>query len=203
MQKVINYIAFKASQIPNLGLYHGRMGMILALFSYAKCNNDSLLYNYANQLLNYSSMDDFVGDISLESGITGVGLCYTLLYKAKIINDDLNDLLWEIDNKLMCIDPRRFQDFSFRTGASGILYYYRMRLSLNVPLRSIDIDYIKELDNRFQSNNSRMIIHSSFMNDLDCPKWQLTDYLDRPVGIDKGSSYYIIKLFYDKVFFNQ
>lgn len=199
---LVNYLALQASQISDSGLFHGRMGIILSLYCHGVIHDNQSLCDYASDILQNTADDYFDGDISIENGLSGLGLGFTLLYKAGMFKDNLNDILYEIDKKIMSVDSRRMEDHSFRKGALGVLFYIRTRLSVNQECVSIHKDYIKELEANVKSKSDacKTIREERFLESLRQPAWEMEDYLDKDAGIDNGSAYYLIINSYDKVF---
>lgn len=200
MTNLINYLALQTIQISDSGLYHGRMGLILSLYCYGKVNNNQRLCDYASNILQDTADEYYDGDISLEDGLSGLGLGYSLLYKAGMFNDNLNDILYEIDKKIMSIDPRRMEDKSFRRGALGLLFYIQTRLSIGQECVSLQKDYIRELEASLYEKARKPVERNSFILSIRQPEWKRDDYLDKEVGIDKGTSFFLLNESYDKVF---
>lgn len=199
---LVNYLALQASQISDSGLCHGRMGIILSLYCHGVIHDNQSLCDYASDILQNTADDYYDGDISIENGLSGLGLGFTLLYKAGMFKDNLNDILYEIDKKIMSVDPRRMEDHSFRKGALGVLFYINTRLSVNQECVSIHKDYIKELEANVKSKRDacKTIREEGFLESLRQPAWEMEDYLEKDAGIDNGSAYYLIINSYEKVF---
>lgn len=193
---LVNYLSLQASQISDSGLFHGRMGIILSLYCHGVVHYNQSLCDYASDILQNTADDYFDGDISIENGLSGLGLGFTLLYKAGMFKDNLNDILYEIDKKIMSIDPRRMEDHSFRKGVLGVLFYIRTRLSVDQVCISLREDYIQELETTI----CKVVKQEMFIESLRQPAWDMEDYLEKEPGIDNGSAYYLIKNSYDKVF---
>lgn len=200
---LIDYIALQAAQVSNNGLYHGRMGIALALYGYGLTRSDKVLCEYARDILQASTSDYYDVGIGLEKGLAGIGLGFTLLYKMGMFQDDLNDLLSEIDTKIMGFDPRRITDYSFRNGASGILYYINTRKTTGQECLSIEKDYISELENNISFHLDECDLSENLFSSLTLPKWGVEDYLEKEVGIDNGNAYFLIQIAHDKIFSRQ
>lgn len=200
---LVNYLALQAAQISENGLYHGRMGIILSLYCHGKVHNNLCLCNYASDILQNTSTDYCDGDISLENGLSGLGLGFTLLYKAGMFKDNLNEILYDVDKKIMSVDPRRMEDLSFRRGALGVLSYIRTRFSIDQACVSLHKDYIKELEANIEKKASEVVKRKMFPESLRQPAWEMENYLEKDAGIDNGSAYFLIKDSYDKIFSRQ
>lgn len=197
---LVNYLALQAVQVSGSGLFHGRMGIILSLYCHGVVHDNQSLCDYASDILQNTDDDYFDGDLSIENGLSGLGLGFTLLYKAGMFKDNLNDILYEIDKKIMSVDPRRMEDYSFRKGALGVLFYIRTRLSVNQECVSIQKDYIQELEANIKRISCEAVRQQLFVESLRQPSWKMEDYLEKDAGIDNGSAYYLIINSYDKVF---
>lgn len=196
----VNYVALQSAQISMNGLYHGRMGIILSLYCYGKVHKNHCLCEYTSDVLHNMTTDDYYGDISIESGLSGLALGFTLLSKAGMFKDNLNEILYDVDKKIMSIDPRRMEDYSFRKGALGVLYYIKTRLSIDQVCVSLHKDYIRELEAIMEKKTCWPMKPEMFLDSLIQPAWETKDYLNKDAGIDNGNAYFLIKESYDKVF---
>ena len=197
---LVNHLAFRVAMLPNSGLFHGRMGVILALYCHGVVHNNRMLCDYVSDIFQDTNNDFFDGDTSMENGLSGLGLGFTLLYKAGMYQDDLNDLLSDIDKRIMSYDPRRIDDYSFRKGALGIHYYIKTRQAIGQECVSIHKDYIEELEANIQAHFYCEDKEESLMGSLKQPTWKMKGYLEKDCGIDNGSAYFLLKDSYDKVF---
>lgn len=193
LSKIADYLLLKSSYLDNIGLFHGKTGVVLALYVYARKFGDSLLEEYAWDLFQ-QVYDGIHSDlpIGMENGLVGIAYGITWLKAHEYIDCDLNDILAEIDKTVMERDPRRFSDFSLRSGLEGVVQYIAFRKSINEPLLSFDSQYLSEL--LFRANRNYFPVDLSDLCDIVCaPSFRIEDYIDKPIGIDQGSAYYILK----------
>lgn len=202
-EKLVNYLSFQVSQLEDCGLYHGKLGVILSLFCYGKVRGDRRLCDFATDMFQSPTHGYHEGDVGLENGLAGLGLGITLLYEAGMFHDDLNELLEEVDMKIMAIDPRRMTDHTFRSGACGILYYIRRRLSLDQECVTLHKEFIRELEENIRRDASLSAKCESFISSLEMPEWSIEEYLGHDAGLDNGSSFFLIQDYYDKIFSHQ
>ena len=202
-ERLVNYLAFQVSQQEDCGLYHGRLGVILSLFCHGKVSADRRLCDFAADMFQSPTHGYHEGDFGLEQGLAGLGLGVTLLYEAGMFQDDLNELLQEVDTKIIEMDPRRITDRTFRTGARGILYYIRRRLSLEQSCVTLPMEFVGELEENIRKDTSRPTLGETFVASLKTPEWRLDEYLGHEIGLDNGNSFFLIQEDYDKIFSHQ
>ena len=183
MDKIADYLLLRSSYMQELGLFHGKMGVVVALYLYADAYGDEVMREYAWEL--FQQVYDGVHTdmpVGLERGLAGIGYGTTLLCKRGLGEWSLNDILEDIDRKIMERDPRRLTDMSVRSGVRGLMLYLDLRQSVeavelqdtvarnNLPCRALDV-----------------------MDVLNEPTFPETEYIERPLGIDGGCAYYILK----------
>ena len=196
IEKIIDQLILQIRNFPNNGFYHGRMGMVVALYSYAVKSHDENLKNFSWDILEYILENIYENlPIGLENGLAGIGYGITFLKKEVQLDCELNDVLSDIDHKIMEHDPRRILDSSLRTGALGILSYLQLRKVTEPSLLSFDSQFLKELDVRLQHlqiNKTDINAYSPF-RDFDPPLWAKEDFWDKDLGINAGLTYYVLQ----------
>lgn len=82
LRKIADYLLLKSPYIQDVGLFHGKMGIVVSLYAYANKYGDSLLEDYAWDLLQqiYEEVHTDM-PIGLENGLTGTGYGTSLLCK--------------------------------------------------------------------------------------------------------------------------
>lgn len=195
IRKIADYLLLQSSNMREVGLFHGKMGVTVALYMYSAKYDDPLMEEYAwdlfQQVYEAVHVDMPVG---IESGLAGIGYGTTLLRKYGLVDCDLNEILMDVDFKIMERDPRRMSDRSVRTGLGGILQYIALRQSTNEPLLTFDRQYLTELNNITADNvrlNSLRQFHAT-TGLLTNPPFGMDDYIEKPLGIDAGCAYYIL-----------
>jgi hypothetical protein len=135
LPRIARHLMLHASFIPDTGLYHGKMGIVLFFAHCGRYSGNSLYGDFAGELL-----EDIYEDIragtpaDFENGLCGIGWGIEYLLQNGFMEGDSDEVLSEIDGKIMERDIRRFADQSFRTGLAGISCYIQKRLSS--PCRS-------------------------------------------------------------------
>lgn len=135
-------------------LLNGRMGL-------------SLFFFYCSRLLHNRFYEDFAGEllediclhlpydlaVDFADGLCGIGWAVEYMRQQGFVEGDTDEILKEIDDKVMERDLRRTVDTSFEHGLEGIVSYVRARL--DSPRREsnklpFDADYLEDLKNACQ-----------------------------------------------------
>ena len=104
MDKIADYLLLRSGYLQELGLFHGKMGVVVALYLYADAYGDEVMREYAWEL--FQQVYDGVHTdmpVGLERGLAGIGYGTTLLCKRGLVECSLNDILEDIDRKLLCL----------------------------------------------------------------------------------------------------
>lgn len=195
-QQIVNHLMLKSIEMSDISLYHGKMGIVLALYIYALQSAQEHIKDYAWDMLQevYNGINE-TRPVGLEYGLSGIGYGTTLLKKYGIFDCDLNEVLCSIDERIMANDPRRFTDFTYRTGAWGVSNYISLRMSVEGNIHSFDTQYLQELRYILSANHAfnNGIPEKNIWMDLQAPDWELSDFQNHPLGIDEGLAYFLIK----------
>ena len=203
--KIVNYLLFHSYTMNDVSLYHGKTGIVLAMMMYADVYKSQSIREYSEDLFQtiYKDIHDGM-PIGIEHGLAGVGYGITLMKQAKLIDCDLNSVLFDIDAKIMDYNPLRIKDYSFRKGFAGILAYINLRNKVEGSVSSFDENYLRQLSIIYRENKNTIDIemNKSIINDLERPDWDEFSYVNKQLGLEQGSSYYLFKAYYDQLFLN-
>lgn len=193
LKKIVDYLLLSSPYMHDIGLFHGKMGVVIALYLYSAKYRDELISDYAWDLLQhiYDNINSNM-PIGLEYGLAGIGYGTTILYKHGLVDCDLNSILVDVDSKIMEHDPRRIKDMSIRSGVEGLMQYIALRKSTGEPFETFDAQYLTELY-ATASPIVSVFQDKSIMSILNAPTFSIEEYTEKPLGIDGGSAYYIIK----------
>lgn len=133
----------------DLSLFHGQMGLLIALLHYVKHTRDLSFETFAEELtVRIFNTSKKSLPIDLGQGLCGIGWGFEYLIQNGLFNGDSAKILEDMDGKIMERDPRRIRDFSLKSGLQGILHYVVARLisshinGLQCPFDDI---YLKEV----------------------------------------------------------
>jgi len=183
LERIARHLVMHASFVPDIGLYHGKMGIALFFVHYARYTGNMLYDDFAVELLNEINRQ-IHPDIpfTFESGMCGIGWGIDYLLENKFMAGNPNEILVEIDEKIMELNLKRINDFSLKTGLAGILLYIKKRtqsfssgrqfcifdeLSLN------DIREVEKKAEKLPSNPLTMIIRGQYPDNDHITAWQL------------------------------
>lgn len=149
LQRIASYLLINASFTDNLGLFHGKMGIVLFFCHYARYSGNSDYDAFAGELME-EIYEDITTNISadFENGLSGIGWSCLYLLNQGLMNGDIDEILTDTDLRIMEQDPARITDFSFRKGLGGISHYVCCRLNANLlsgKKQPFDQLYLKSL----------------------------------------------------------
>lgn len=130
MTNLCRQFILKDSLKEDLGLYNGKMGYVLFFFHCARHLDNLWFEEYAEDLL-----DEIYSDVTLETplnffnGLCGIGWGIEYLVQHGFVKGCTDEILADLDEKVMRTDPRRIEDSSYETGIRGIAAYVCSRLS--------------------------------------------------------------------------
>lgn len=148
LQRIANHLILHSSPLDDVGLFHGKMGIILFFVHYARYTENTLYDDFACELL--EEVCENISEnlpVNLESGLCGIGWGIEYLIRNKFLDGDANEMLKEIDRKIMERDLRRIEDTSLATGLQGISDYIYERIRSaheNADCMPFDSQYLKE-----------------------------------------------------------
>lgn len=136
---IANHLILNASNMSNLGLFHGKMGVAIFFYLYGRYSRLSYYTDFADILLDelFSELDISLS-VSFENGLSGIGWGIEYLVQNNYIDGDTYEILYEVNSIFMQkIDIRRCQDLSWETGLKGILYYVLTHLTSFVRNKTV------------------------------------------------------------------
>ena len=195
LRRIANFVCLKTSFVSSLGLYNGRMGHLLFLAHYTHFSKSPYYNELAEQFIDEicSRIKDDL-PINFATGLCGIAWGILYLLQNNFIEGDPNDILYEIDKKIMERDLSRINDPSFETGLNGILYYIQSRLLFTKcfqtsPFDSIYLSNYENVKNHTHLNDwniNSLIGNNHFDIHTNPANWNL--------GLEKGCSGYGLKL---------
>lgn len=194
--RLARHLVLNSSFTNNLGLYHGKMGIVLFFFHYSRYTGENLYEEFAGEMLD-EVFDQVHLDMptSFESGLCGIGWGVEYLLLHGFVKGNSDDILSEIDNKIMEEkNLLRTTDWSVRTGMEGISYYINLRLNSSSRNRNtlpFDEKYLHEWElvnkNIIVPNENQILLSviGTLPQGVNITSWKL--------GLENGCAGYAIK----------
>ena len=123
-QRALHKLIVDSIGMSDIGLFDGKMGIILSLITYSRSNKLKCVEEMADFLME-QVLENMTktSPLSFLNGITGIGWGIEYLIQKGYMPGCGADICTEIDNKLMSCDIRRVDDFSLEHGIYGWLHY--------------------------------------------------------------------------------
>lgn len=128
--RVARHLILNASFVEDLGLFHGKMGIAIYFALYSRYIDKSLYNDFAGLLLEeiFNKVHIVNNNISFESGLCGIGWGIEYLLENKFVRGNSDEILVEIDCKIMEYNIKKLKNMSVEQGVLGIGYYVEKRL---------------------------------------------------------------------------
>ncbi len=145
LQQIANHLIINSSFLTDLSLYHGKMGIVLFFYSYARYTGNTVYEEFAGELLDeiFEEIHDRIG-VDFENGLSGIGWGILYLLQNEYIDGNPDDILEDIDCKIMEVNLLKVRDCSLERGVAGLSAYVSYRFSLQEKVSSFDTDFISD-----------------------------------------------------------
>lgn len=183
LRRIANHLLLHTSFIDDVGLYHGKMGVVLFFAHYSRYAKINLYDDFAKEMLEdiFSNIPRNI-PINLEEGICGLGWGIEYLMSNGFLFLDDCSILYEIDRLIMERDLKYVSDFSLERGLSGISAYIRERLkSTDNAFDSLYINAWKLLNRSEDFNDDEKILFHILDFEYDINNLPLDSF-----GLSKG-----------------
>lgn len=145
LQQISNHLIINSSFLTDLSLFHGKIGIVLFFYKYAQYTKNSVYKEFAGQLLDeiFSEIHDGIG-VDFENGLSGIGWGILYLLKNEFIAGNPNEILEDIDLKIMEVNLLRVKNCSLERGIAGLSVYLSFRLSFQESISCFDTEFISD-----------------------------------------------------------
>jgi hypothetical protein len=124
LTRIAGHLILNASFLSDLGLYHGKMGIVLFFYELGRYTGKNIYDKFAGELLDeiYNEINNKT-PLNFQNGLCGIGWGIAYLIKARFVKADPDEVLEELDKRIVEWDVRKIADSSLRTGLMGIACY--------------------------------------------------------------------------------
>lgn len=147
LNRIIHHLILNASFTRNLGLLDGKMGICIFFYLYARQTGSKLYEELGGYLLDeiYKEIAQSAS-IGFAKGLCGIAWGIEYLIQNNFVEADRDEVLEELDLKILEKDVARVKDFSLDDGLKGIAYYVINRYYKRInPHELINKEYINSL----------------------------------------------------------
>jgi len=149
LQRIADYLMKKSNQTSAIGLLNGKMGIVIFFAHYAQYTGLQHYDEFTENLLDeVYSMLGRNSPIDFQSGLCGIGWGIEYLVQNGLMEGNTDEILEDIDKKIMDIDVEHISDKSMEKGLCGIMHYvYARVLSAHINNRNTPIqeDFLNRL----------------------------------------------------------
>lgn len=141
LERVRNHLILNSSSVSDLGLYHGKMGIVLFFFHYAKHQKACIYEEFAWELLN-----EITNNISeslqwnMEHGLIGIMWGIEYLYQNGFLEGDSDVALYDLEQKIFEMSGLHLLNNSLGTGLSGLASYLQYRIDGKQKKRNYNVN---------------------------------------------------------------
>ena len=129
LQRIARYLMLHASFTDNIGLLNGKTGIAIFFYHYFRFTGKKLYCDFADVLVNEIYKEIHVNTpLNFKDGLCGIGWGIEHLIRNHFVEADRDDVLVDLDKRIMEWDVRRISDCSLETGLAGIACYVVSRM---------------------------------------------------------------------------
>lgn len=164
---LIEHLILYSGTVNDIGLYYGRAGIALSLYTYSALPGCSIYYGLATEILQ-ECLDSLSSktENSFDTGVAGIGWVIIHLCNRGIIHEDVSEILTELDLKIMESNLTRVRDMSFDSGLRGLAFYVWNRIHSSEQC-GFDLDYLYEWRNLLSEINRGTCPNEIDINNID------------------------------------
>ena len=147
LQRIARYLMLHASFYDNIGLLNGKTGIAIFFYHYAKHSGKSFYADFARELIAEIYKEIQVNTpLNFADGLCGIAWGLGYLIKNGFVKANPDEVLEDLDKRIMEWDVRRISDISLETGLQGIACYATSRMENREKEHTIiRTDYISDL----------------------------------------------------------
>jgi len=104
LKDLFRYGILRVEEIENPSVYNGKLGMTIIFYEYSRYSGDMLYEEFADDILD--SVLELSSDLPFYFSNGLIGICWgiTYLLREKFIDGNIDNILFELDEKLSKID---------------------------------------------------------------------------------------------------
>jgi len=158
LQRIARYLMLHASFTANVGLLSGKTGIAIFFYHYAKYTERKIYSDFASELIDEIYKEIHINmPLNFKDGLCGIAWGIEYLIRNDFIEGNSDDVLEDLDRRMMEWDVRKISDNFLETGLTGIACYVisRMENRKKGPA-CIRQDYICDLMEAMKRNKENL-----------------------------------------------
>lgn len=187
LKQIVDYFLLNGTFHRDVSLFHGKTGMSLFFFLYASQTHNPWYEEFAGELLeDVCNCLSASLPVTFSDGLCGIGWSIEFMKRQGFIEGDTDEILNEIDARVMERDVRRLTDTSLETGLKGIVAYVNSRLDSRRTSDYLPFEptYLNELELACQRLN---VGEQRKIQDMDATWQQILDLFSPPPADENES----------------
>jgi len=163
LRRISRYLMLHSIFINNIGLLDGKTGISIFFYHYARYTGREIYSDFADELI-----DEIYKEIhrnlscNFRDGLCGIACGIEYLIRNSFIEGNPDEVLEDLDKRIMEWDVRRISDYSLETGLTGIASYVINRIENREEHAYIRHDYICDLSKALKESKENI---NSFLID--------------------------------------
>jgi len=208
LQRISRYLMLHSSFSYNIGLLNGKIGIAIFFYHYMKYSGRKIYSDFADELIHEIYKEIHVNmSLNFKDGLCGIAWGIEYLIKNNFIEGNPDEVLADLDKRIMEWDVRRITDYSLATGLNGIASYVISRFeNRKNEYDFIHQDYIFDLIDAMKRNKENTslplikilenIVNRRIITKIDDPVFKIINQTkynmkkifesSRSLGIDKS-----------------
>ncbi|MDD6437916.1 MAG: hypothetical protein PUG09_07600 [Prevotella sp.] len=146
LSDIASLLMLRGSFMRSLGLLNGKMGAVIFFYYYSKYSGCSRYGKFAEELLEEVYKQIYNGyPLAFADGLSGIAWAVVYLLRNGFVKaDDEQELLADLDEKILEWDVRRIKDMSLEKGLLGLGHYILSRISPADGKSYLPADYVND-----------------------------------------------------------
>nr|WP_230587827.1 hypothetical protein [Bacteroides fragilis] len=161
LEKNLIFCLSHSSLYSSFSILRGKCGLVIMLLLWLKHTGNRFFEHMAEAYLNqiYEELSTYL-DMNFRDGLMGIGWGIEYLLQNGLIYGDSNEILEEIDAKVMSIRWERVKDHSLATGLRGVIAYVTARIK-GCILSNNKIVFDQDLFNSLQIAAKNLLLNDT------------------------------------------
>ena len=129
LQRIARYLMLHGSFTSNIGILNGKMGIAIFFYHYSIYSGKRIYADFAGEIIDEIYKEINVNTVlNFKDGLCGIAWGFGYLIQNGFVEANSDDVLEDLDSRIMEWDVRRITDYSLETGLVGISCYVISRM---------------------------------------------------------------------------